>query len=313
MQSCGKVITSTLHERMEQYGHHVYRNAVNTADGTHFAVIPPGVNRQIFSAKRTALDMVLGDRMKVALKRDITEDRRKLPVVFVTSRLDTVKNHIGVIQAFACSQELRNKANLAIAVRMLDDALHEYSSLTAEESVVMDTIVAAIDEANLWDTVTAFPVNSQAELAATFRILAKRHSVFILASLYEPFGLAPLEAMSCGLPTVVTKNGGLSESVLEEGREFGVLIDPEDPMNIAHGILRILASDDEWHNLSKKGITRVVSKYTWERTADGYLSVISDILKEMEPQTQIEIPLWFSDPSPGNEIPLELLSKLYFG
>ena len=51
-------------------------------------------------------------------------------------------------------------------------------------------------------------ISSQRELAATYRYFARRGSVFALTSLYEPFGLAPIEAAATGLVPVVTKNGG---------------------------------------------------------------------------------------------------------
>ncbi len=43
-------------------------------------------------------------------------------------------------------------------------------------------------------------------------------------ALYEPFGLAP-RLPSCGLPLVVTRNGGPSESLSDGGTDFGVLVD----------------------------------------------------------------------------------------
>jgi sucrose-phosphate synthase len=316
MKYAGRVITSTQQERVEQYGHPVYREAVDSVEDAHFAVIPPGVNRQVFSPKRTALDLIVRDRIKAARKRDLPKGRRKLPVVLVSSRLEPKKNHIGVVKAFVNSSELRENANLGLAVRTLDDPLNEYDSLTAGEKAVMDEIVTLIEEADLWDAVTAFPLNNQAELAAAYRVLAKRRSVFALTSLYEPFGLAPLEAMSCGLPAVVTRNGGPSESMVVIGEdrvdEFGILVDPVDPYDIADGILRLLKSEDVWKKFSESGMARVVRKYTWERTADGYLRVIAELVGGPHPHSQIEIPLWFNNPSAENESNLENLSDLYF-
>ncbi len=313
MQYAGCVITSTKQEQLEQYGHRVYQDVVDPVNDTYFSVIPPGVNQQVFSLKQTEADVIVSDRIKAAGKRDISKGRRQLPMVLISSRLDPKKNLIGVVRAFAYSLELREKANLGIAVRALENPLHDYGSLTAEEIAVMDEIVALINEADLWDVVMAFPLNGQAELAAAYRVLAKRQSVFALTALYEPFGLVPLEAMSCGLPTVVTKNGGPAESMMQDGKEFGVLVDPSDPADISDGILRVMESAHGWQKFSKAGIKRVTDKYTWDRTAEGYLTVFSDLIRENQPQDQIEIPFWFNNPSAENEIPLELLSKLYFG
>jgi sucrose-phosphate synthase len=271
------------------------------------------VNRQVFSPKRTALDVVLRDRIIAARKRDLPRSRRKLPLVLVSSHLDAKKNIPGVVKAFMFSHKLRQKANLAIAVRSLDDPLHDYGTLSASEKSVMDEIVKVINKGDLWDFVTAFSINGQAELAAAYRVLAKRHSVFALTTLYEPFGLTPLEAMSCGLPAVVTKCGGPSESIVEGKKEFGVLVDPTKPDDIAAGILRILKSSRKWQKFSQAGIARVTSKYTWNKTADGYLRVIKGLDKQDLDKSELNIPTWFNDSSPKDKKPLKYLSDLYFG
>ena len=312
MSHAGRIITSTEQERLEQYGHRAYRGAIDPHDADRFAVIPPGVNRDIFQPEPTSVDAEIAGRIRAALDRDVARERHELPIVLASSRLDAKKNHVGLVRAFAESAALQEQANLAIAVRGLEDPLRRYSSLSGEERAIMDEIVALMNKYVLWGKVTAFPLNSQAELAAAYRHLSKLRSVFALTALYEPFGLAPLEAMSCGLPAVVTKNGGPSESMVEGEREFGVLIDPADPGDIARGLLRAVESQQAWQKLRHAGIERVISKYTWERTAEGYLGVVESFSEAAPPAREIAIPAWFRDPRPGNDIPLEKLSQRYF-
>jgi sucrose-phosphate synthase len=313
MNYASRVITSTQQERMEQYGHKAYHGAIDPADETRFAVTPPGVNRVVFSPESNETDELINARLAEVLQRDIEPARHTLPIVLASSRLDAKKNHIGLVRAFAESEELQAKANLAIAMRGLDDPLRRYASLSKEERALMDEIVAIIKKHALWGKVTSFPLNSQAELAAAYRVLAGRRSVFALTALYEPFGLAPLEAMSCGLPAVVTKSGGPSESMIEGGRKFGVLVDPSDPADIARGLLRAVESPESWEKLHQAGIERVISKYTWERTAEGYLKVIKAIVEEGRRAGEIEIPPYFRDPAPVKyEIPVDALASIYF-
>ncbi len=313
MNYAHRVITSTRQERMEQYGHTTYHGAIDPADESRFAVIPPGVNRVVFSPNANETDPLIEARLADVLHRDIEPARHNLPLVLASSRLDAKKNHIGLVRAYAESEALQAKANLAIAMRNLDDPLRRYASLSKEERTIMDEIVAIIKEYTLWGKVTSFPLNSQDELAAAYRVLAKRRSVFALTALYEPFGLAPLEAMSCGLPAVVTQNGGPSESMIEDGREFGILVDPADPAEIARGLLRAVASPESWGALHRAGIERVVSKYTWARTAEGYLKVIAAIREEGRRVGDIEIPPYFSNPAPlAHQISTADLAKIYF-
>lgn len=312
MNHAGRIITSTTQERREQYAHPAYRGVVDPADDARFAVIPPGVNRRIFSPSPSPGDAAIGRRIQAALERDAAEERRELPLVVASSRLEGKKNHLGLVWAFALSSELQASANLAIVVRGLEDPLRGYETLSPGEKAIMDQITGLMTERDLWGRVTAFPLNSQAELAAAYRYLAARHSVFALTALYEPFGLAPLEAMSCGLPAVVTKNGGPSESMQEDGREFGVLVDPSDPADIAWGLLRVLESEEAWKHFQEAGMQRVLSRYTWERTADGYADVIEAMLQGPAHTGQLAIPEYFAHPTPDRDIPLPDLAALYF-
>lgn len=311
MQLAGRVITSTTQERVEQYGHRAYHGAIDPENDDRFSVVPPGVNLQVFKPEAMDGDEDIRNRIQMALVRDIHEDRRDLPLVVASSRLDDKKNHIDLVRAFSQSVQLRAAANLAIVVRGLDDPLHEFDELGEDEQAIMTGIIAHIDDEGLWGAVTGFPLNSQLELAAAYRVLADRGSVFALTARYEPFGLAPLEAMSCGLPAVVTKNGGPTESLIEGDREFGILIDPEDPNDIAEGLLRILRSKETWEEFRDAGRERVLTRYTWTRTAEGYAQVLGEISTDVGRIPNVEVPSYFTHPEERPS--LEILSAMYFG
>ena len=308
MNRAARVIVSTEMERMEQYAHTAYRDAVDVHDDGHFSVIPPGVNLRIFD--RSVVNAREGEtqaHIERMLERDIAPERKQLPVIVSSSRLEAKKNLIGLVEAFAYSQRLQRQANLAIIVRGMADPLREHSQLTAGESAILDDVVGKIEKHGLWGKITAFPLNSQTELAAGYRYLAQRRSVFALTALYEPFGLAPLEAMAAGLPAVVTKNGGPSESLFDAatGTTYGALVDPVCPKDIARGLLEVTGDSQRWRTYHDAGIQRVHDTYTWQRTAEGYLSVIESILARREP-----IPAYFRNPTVG-DISTALLASLY--
>lgn len=315
MNHAARIVVSTGQEQREQYAHRAYRAVVDARDDRRFAVVPPGVNRDVFSDEPGALDAAIQARIEQALARDLPPERRGLPQVLCSSRLDPKKNHIALVKAFVASRELRARANLAIVVRGLEVPLRERPQLGGSEQTLLDEIVETVEAHALWPAVTTFALNSQAELAAAYRCLARRHSVFALSALYEPFGLAPLEAMSCGLPAVVTRNGGPSESLYDEATDeaFGVLIDPTDPVDIARGLLEVVASDGAWQRYRQAGLERVTSRYTWDRAAQGYLDVFVAASRQKSLPTRVPIPPYFTHPSPGNDLSLENLAALYFG
>jgi sucrose-phosphate synthase len=227
------------------------------------------------------------------LARDLPGDRRGLPAVIAASRLDAKKNHLALVEAFAGSEELRASANLVIITGSLDDPLGGDSGASDAELAVLAPIRDLISSAGLQGSVSAFALAGQERLAAAYRYLAERRSVFSLTALYEPFGLAPLEAAAAGLPLVVTANGGPSESLVEEGTEYGVLVDPSDPGAVAAGLLRALGP--EWDDLAARGRQRVLDRYTWDRTAEGFLEAIERALADRGRHLPV-IPGWFDRP-----------------
>ncbi len=308
-------ITSTRQERFEQYGHRAYRGAVDVHDDRRFAVVPPGVNRAIFDPDaRAENEEWVHQYVRACLERDIREDRRDLPAIVLSSRLEPKKNPIGLILAFARNPHLRERANVVLITAHLDDPLRTDEGSSPAEQEVLGRIRRAVGEHNLWGEISAMAISGQASLAAAYRFLARHRSVFALTALYEPFGLAPLEAAATGLPVVVTRNGGPAEIWQEDGEEYGILVDPADPDNIARGLMRVLADPLAWEHFACRGRERVLARYTWERTAEGYLSVAQRVQAgHFRPaERPLPIPLFFQDPRPENDIPLDELHRLYF-
>ena len=310
-------ITSTRLERFEQYGHRAYRGAVNVEDSRRIAVEPPGVNLSIFGRDaRSPNEEAIRWHVEERLARDIDEGRLDLPAIVASSRLDPKKNHVGLVQAFAHSKAVQDHANLMIITGALDDPLREDASANPTEREVLAQIRRVVKEESLWGKVTAFSLQGQPALAAAYRFLARRRSVFAVTTHYEPFGLAPLEAAAAGLPVIVTKNGGTRESLLDGNYEYGVLVDPADPADIARGLERVLCDVDTWELFAQRGRQRVLDRYTWERTTQGYLHLIEGIVADPDgrrPHRFLPIHPYFRDPRRETDVSLDELKHLYLG
>lgn len=86
--------------------------------------------------------------------------------------------------------------------------------------------------------------------------------VFIFPSIYEGFGLPPLEALACGTPVVGSRAASLPEVV----REGGVLVDPADVQGMAVALIRLLIDDAFHAELRRRALSRA-ARFTWETTA----------------------------------------------
>lgn len=109
--------------------------------------------------------------------------------------------------------------------------------------------------------------------------------VCILPSLYEPFGIVSLEAMSMGKPVVVGARGvsGMRDTVSHLGpSQCGYHVNANDPEDIAWGTVNVLSDDAHAKMLGENGRKRVLQYYTWEVAARNTLRVYEEVLNSQE-------------------------------
>jgi glycosyltransferase involved in cell wall biosynthesis len=92
--------------------------------------------------------------------------------------------------------------------------------------------------------------------------------VFAFPSLYEGFGLPPLEAMACGVPVVTSGAGSLPEVV----GEAALVVDPGDADSIRDGLAALLADPERRRRLREAGLARAAG-FSWQRAAERTLAV----------------------------------------
>jgi len=106
--------------------------------------------------------------------------------------------------------------------------------------------------------------------------------VAIFPSLYEPFGIVALEAMSMEKPVVVGATGisGMREVVLPSGPDqCGFHVNPNDPMDIAWGVTSAIGNPDWKIKLGQNGRKRVLENFSWDVAAQRTIQLYSELIK----------------------------------
>jgi len=106
--------------------------------------------------------------------------------------------------------------------------------------------------------------------------------VAVFPSLYEPFGIVVLEAMSMERPVVVggVDISGMREVVICRGEEqCGFHINPNNPADIAWGINSALESPERRRWLGKNGRRRVLDEFTWDKIAEKTIAFYEQVIK----------------------------------
>ncbi len=104
------------------------------------------------------------------------------------------------------------------------------------------------------------------------RVFYRAAEAFVFPSLYEGFGLPPLEAMAQGTPVVVSTAAALPEAV----GQAALMVNPENVFDIARGIRRVLLEPATGAFLRRRGLEQV-NKFSWERSVERVLQIYNQV------------------------------------
>ena len=177
----------------------------------------------------------------------------EMPFVLHVGGRGNYKNFKAFIQAFASSSFL--KKNFAIVC-------FGGGPLSIEETAHAAGL--GIDSSRL-----VYRTGGDTMLVAYYR----KAAALIYPSLYEGFGIPPLEAMACSCPVICSKTSSLPEVVGDAGEYF----DPENQDEMAGAMERVLESSPRIAELIKLGKARC-AKYRWDKCAHETLEVYKKLL-----------------------------------
>ncbi|XP_058080098.1 sucrose synthase 1-like [Magnolia sinica] len=188
-------------------------------------------------------------------------DRNK-PIIFSMARLDRVKNLTGLVEWYGKNSRLRELVNLVVVA-----GDHGKESKDREEQAEMTKMNSLIETYKLngqfrWISAQMNRVRN----GELYRYIADTKGAFVQPALYEAFGLTVVEAMTCGLPTFATNNGGPAEIIVHG--VSGYHIDPYHGDKAADLLVDFFTKckkdPSHWDIISQGGLKRIYEKYTWK-------------------------------------------------
>ncbi|MBL1177942.1 glycosyltransferase family 4 protein [Pantanalinema sp. GBBB05] len=185
------------------------------------------------------------------LKVKLTQ--RSRPYILYVGKRDGYKNFSQLLLAYAHSQNLRQDFDLVC---------FGSSPLTKSE-------LQMVADLNLsYDQIHYIPGN-ETTLASWYA----GASILVYPSLYEGFGIPPLEAMTCGCPVACSPTSSIPE-VVGDAAEF---FEPTQPESIAAAIARVLYNSERSQQLRIAGQAQA-EKFSWDRCAEKTALIYQSIL-----------------------------------
>jgi glycosyltransferase involved in cell wall biosynthesis len=185
-------------------------------------------------------------------------------------RVEQLKRRIGIERDYVLYtgnfKPHKNIAGLITSFKIVHDRFPDITLVLAGHTGHhIDAIATQITVSGLEGHVTILNTISEADLPALY----SGARLFAMPSLYEGFGYPPLEAMACGTPVVCSDATSLPE-VVGDG---ALLVNANDPQDMANGMIQILESPDLARLLSIKGLEHA-RLFSGERYAEKVYDVL---------------------------------------
>ena len=273
------------------------RNVLTVHDLSLFTH-PETHDQRIARRSRRRLPIMLRSAARIitpteAIKRELI-DRFKLDanIVIVTpeaprkafrpmpaGQTAEVKQRLGIANDFIlCVGTIEPRKNLLTLVRAFAELLRNTGHrpqliIAGPKGWLTAEFDRAVAEADFGDRLRLIGYVGDDDL----RALYSSCKAFVYPSLYEGFGLPPLEAMACGAPVVASRIAAHVETL----GAHAYLVEPTDERALAKVIVMLLENQNERNRLSQSGIEHA-AQFSWEKTAKLTLKIYEGLLQAAE-------------------------------
>lgn len=197
---------------------------------------------------------------------------RKYIQIFDKTELDVIKKKHNLPEQFIfCCDSItprKNTIQLLVAFDIIKDKIPHMLVLTGGVSWKSKKVIDLVD--SMKDNVIKLGYVPDEDMPLLYNLA----DIFVYPSLYEGFGLPPLEAMACGCPVITSNTSSIPEVV----GDAGVMVDPYSIADLAKAMYEVLTDDKLRENMIKKGLERA-KKFSWETCANDTLDVLEEIMR----------------------------------
>lgn len=232
----GQTVTSTVEkEKLEQlYGF----------TSENITVIPPGVDVHTF--------------------HPLQHDERKIKInlpdryIFCLGRLGSSKGRDLLLKAFDIVRKEIPDIYLVIGGGSPRPGPRELK--------VLDDMNKIVEERNMEDRVNIVGYVPDELVVSYYR----QAELFVLPSVFEPFGMTAVEAMACGTPVIASKFAGIKDGI-SHGKN-GLLIDPKNIEEFADAMILLLKDQRLARSIGKEGYKTIHRYFSWEAIAKRHIA-----------------------------------------
>lgn len=219
------------------------------ADKNKFSIIPPAVKHDFFKP--------LGNKAELRKELNLPLDKR---IVINVGRINLKeKGQTYLLEGFRQVVDQNSNTYLVIIGPGTTEQVGKLNS--------------KIKELNLQDSVSYLGSKPYKDLPKYM----SASDVGILPSIwFEAFGRTILDMMSCGLPMVTTKMGGMSEANLHN--QTGLNIEPKNSSEIANALIKIISDDNLRATMGENARQRVLDVYTFEKVITQFKEVFNKVI-----------------------------------
>jgi glycosyltransferase involved in cell wall biosynthesis len=258
-----------------------FPETMSPGDDKYFAKYVPQ------AIKRANMVLTISENSKKELISDLGVSEDKIRVTYMAAdkmfkpikdqdKLQTVREKYNLPEKYILYVgTLEPRKNITVIIEAIhalkrNHGIEHKLVIAGKKGWLYDKIFQRVVELGLENDVVFTGFVADEDLPALFNMA----SLFVFPSLYEGFGIPPLEAMACGVPVITSDSSSLPEVV----KGVGIMLAPTDIKAWIEAMHSVLTKPELANDMSTKGLERA-KLFSWEKTAlqthEAYKEVLS--------------------------------------